>query len=158
MPIKPRKGESQSDWMSRCVPEMIGDGKREQDQAVAACLSIWREDKGEKPPSKVADMELVRLIAQWKADDKKKPKKPYGDVEYADPGYQEDKKPRYPVDTEDHIRAAWSYINKPKNAKKYKPADLAKVKAKIIAAWKDKIDPKGPPSASDKTAMATLAA
>src|SRR5215831_68226 len=47
MPIKPGKDESQSDWMGRCVPEMMGDGKREQDQAVAACLSIWREkDKG----------------------------------------------------------------------------------------------------------------
>ena len=30
-----------------------------QDQAVAACLTIWREDKGEKPPSKVADMECL---------------------------------------------------------------------------------------------------
>src|SRR5215471_16547612 len=49
MPIKPGKDESQSDWMSRCVPEMIGTGedKRPQDQAVAACLSILRDkDKG----------------------------------------------------------------------------------------------------------------
>jgi HK97 family phage prohead protease len=42
MPMKPRKGESQSDFTARCVPEMMGDGKREQDQAVAACLDIWR--------------------------------------------------------------------------------------------------------------------
>jgi HK97 family phage prohead protease len=51
MPIKPRKDEPQSDWMGRCVPEMIGTGddKRPQEQAVAACLQIWRDkDKDKK--------------------------------------------------------------------------------------------------------------
>lgn len=43
MPMKPHKGESQSEFMSRCVPEMMGDGKREQDQAVAACMTMWRD-------------------------------------------------------------------------------------------------------------------
>ena len=72
----------------------------------------------------------------------------YGDVEYADPGYQDDKKRRYPIDTEKHIRAAWSYINKPKNAGKYSNDELKRIKNKIIAAWKDKIDSEGPPSAA----------
>lgn len=75
--------------------------------------------------------------------------KPYGDVEYADPGYQEDKKKRYPVDTEEHIRAAWNYINKSKNAAKY-GENASKVKAKIVSAWKSKIDKDGPPSAEAK--------
>jgi HK97 family phage prohead protease/HK97 family phage major capsid protein len=45
--MKPHKDESQSDFMKRCVPEMMGDGKREQDQAVAACMDIWRnKDNG----------------------------------------------------------------------------------------------------------------
>lgn len=61
-------------------------------------------------------------------------KEPYGDVEYADPGYQEDKKKRYPLDNEEHIRAAWSYVNQEKNAELYSAGDLAKVKAKIKAA------------------------
>jgi HK97 family phage prohead protease len=43
MPMKPRKDESKDDFMSRCVPDMMGDGKREQDQAVAACMTIWRD-------------------------------------------------------------------------------------------------------------------
>jgi HK97 family phage prohead protease/HK97 family phage major capsid protein len=45
MPMKPHKGESQSDFMARCVPEMIGTGddKRPQEQAVAACMQIWRD-------------------------------------------------------------------------------------------------------------------
>lgn len=51
MPIKPHAGESQSDFLSRCVPEMIGEGpdKRPQDQAVAACHQVWRDkDKAAK--------------------------------------------------------------------------------------------------------------
>jgi hypothetical protein len=72
----------------------------------------------------------------------------YGDVEYADPGYQYDKKKRYPIDTEKHVRAAWSYINKPRNAGKYSADELKRIKNKIIAAWKDKIDPEGPPGAT----------
>src|ERR1041384_3155419 len=65
-----------------------------------------------------------------------KAKEPYGDVEYADPGYQSDKKKRYPIDTEEHVRAAWSYINQSDNAVKYSSEDLAKVRAKIKSAAK----------------------
>lgn len=73
---------------------------------------------------------------------------PYGNVAYADPGYQPDKQKRYPIDTEEHIRAAWNYVHKKKNAGKYSSADLAKVKARIVAAWKAKIDKDGPPAAT----------
>lgn len=59
---------------------------------------------------------------------------PYGDVEYADPGYQSDKQKRYPIDTKEHAKAAWSYINQGDNSGKYSSEDLAKVKAKIRAA------------------------
>lgn len=76
-----------------------------------------------------------KLIVSAKAD-KKKSEEPYGDVEYADPGYQDDKKKRYPLDSEKHVRAAWSYINMPKNASKYSEGDLKKVKAAILAACK----------------------
>lgn len=71
----------------------------------------------------------------------------YGDVDYADPGYQGDGKPRYPVDTERHIRAAWSYIHKAHNRSMYTSGEVALIEARIIAAWKTKIDPAGPPSA-----------
>jgi|GEM_PF-1769894 len=60
-------------------------------------------------------------------------KKPYGDVTYADPGYREGKK-RYPIDTEAHVRAAWAYINKGKNAGFYSSSQLASIKSKIKAA------------------------
>lgn len=84
-------------------------------------------------------------------DEAGKPK--YGNVEYADPGLQDDNKKRYPIDTAEHIRAAWNYINKEKNAGAYSPDNLAKVKNKIIAAWKDKIDKDGPPSAEKQSAL-----
>ena len=60
---------------------------------------------------------------------------PYGDVQYADPGYRENKK-RYPIDTPDHIRAAWAYINVPKNAGMYTDEQVAAIKGKIKAAAK----------------------
>jgi len=57
--------------------------------------------------------------------------KPYGDVAYADP-----KDGKYPIDTKEHVKAAWSYINMPKNQKGYSPAELAEIKGRIRAAAK----------------------
>jgi len=58
-------------------------------------------------------------------------KKPYGDVTYADP-----KNGKYPIDTEAHAKAAWSYINMPKNAGQYpmNGVTLSEVKDRIRAA------------------------
>lgn len=89
-----------------------------------------------------ADAYLAALVevgidgkdVMYRGDD---PKKPYGDVKYADPGYQKDGKHRYPLDTKDHVKAAWDYINVQKNADKYSAGDLAKVKAAIKAAAKE---------------------
>lgn len=55
---------------------------------------------------------------------------------FADPGYQKDGRKRYALDDEKEVRAAWSYINQAKNAAKYDPADLARVKARIKRAMK----------------------
>lgn len=57
--------------------------------------------------------------------------KPYGDVKYADP-----KNGKYPIDTAEHVRAAWAYINMPKNQKDYSAAELAQIKDRIKAAAK----------------------
>jgi phage head maturation protease len=73
----------------------------------------------------------------------------YGDAAFADPGYQADGKKRYPIDSERHIRAAWNFINRPSNAKRYTAAQLDKIRTRIIAAWKAKIDAGGPPSAAE---------
>ena len=57
--------------------------------------------------------------------------KPYGNVTYADP-----KNGKYPIDTAAHAKAAWAYINMPKNAAKYplNGVTLSSVKARIKAA------------------------
>ncbi|WP_196483711.1 DUF6582 domain-containing protein [Burkholderia diffusa] len=95
--------------------------------------------------AKAGDLSLDEMLeAIRKAKEGKK--KPYGDVAYAD-----EKNSKYPIDTEEHIRAAWSYINKEKDAAEYSADELKTVKDRIIAAWKDKIDKDGPPSAADKT-------
>jgi len=75
----------------------------------------------------------------------KEGKQKYGDVKFAD-----EKNKKYPIDTEEHIRAAWNYINKPKNAEKYNPEDVKSIKSHIVSAWKNKIDKDGPPSADTK--------
>ena len=62
--------------------------------------------------------------------------KPYGDVAYADPGYQKDKVKRYPINGAGHVRSAWSYINQPKNAAFYTAAQLARIKSRIKSAAK----------------------
>jgi Family of unknown function (DUF6582) len=86
------------------------------------------------------------------------PSKPYGNVTYADPGHQADGKARYPVDTPEHVRAAWSYINHPKNAGKYKSEHLASIKSKIkSAAKKHGIDIGGGGSDEEKVAASYVA-
>jgi HK97 family phage prohead protease len=59
--------------------------------------------------------------------------KPYGNVTYADP-----KNGKYPIDTAAHAKAAWLYINMPKNAAKYplNGVTLSSVKGRIMAACK----------------------
>lgn len=63
-------------------------------------------------------------------------KMPYGDVTYADPGYQDDGKKRYPIDSAEHVRAAWSYINQADNSGMYSTEQLNSIKARIRTAAK----------------------
>jgi len=47
MPVKPRKNETQDEFVSRCVGEEINSGK-EQAQAVAICYDIWKTSRRKK--------------------------------------------------------------------------------------------------------------
>lgn len=69
-------------------------------------------------------------------DDEDDPKKPYGDVDYADPGYQDDNKKRYPINSAAHVRAAWSFINQDKNQEPYTAAQVKLIKGRIKSAAK----------------------
>jgi len=63
--------------------------------------------------------------------DKKRAESEYGDVKYAD---EENKK--YPIDTEEHVRAALAYLSMPKNSGKYSSEEVAKMMSKIKHAAK----------------------
>src|SRR5262245_38238213 len=99
MPIRPRKGEDQSTFMSRCVPTEMGERngtRRPQEQAVAICLNAWREEHGEDRSAKIEQVwipgdvgpdglpvnfnELLALLAQDtgvpKEPGKPEPRKP----------------------------------------------------------------------------------
>jgi hypothetical protein len=55
----------------------------------------------------------------------------YGDVEFADPVNN-----KYPIDTADHVRAAWRYINQEDNAAKYDKDEVETIKNRIRRAAK----------------------
>ena len=61
----------------------------------------------------------------------KEGKRKYGDVTYADPTNK-----KYPIDTDEHIRAAWSYINHKDNAAKYDKDEVKTIKGRIKRAAK----------------------
>jgi len=110
---------------SRCVDHLgkfIGDPQGYCNLAHHAALGIY--------PATHAAMEKHAGRADMATDTKAKP---YGDVTYADP-----KNGKYPLDTEAHCRAAWSYINMPKNAAMYplNGVTLSEVKDRIMAACK----------------------
>jgi hypothetical protein len=55
----------------------------------------------------------------------------YGHVKFADPTNH-----KYPIDTAEHVRAAWSYINHKDNAAKYDKDEVATIKGRIKEAAK----------------------
>lgn len=69
----------------------------------------------------------------------------YGNVEFADKVNK-----KYPIDSEEHIRAAWNYIHMKRDASKYSSKDLKTIENNIIKAWKNKINPDGPPEFNEK--------
>ena len=66
-------------------------------------------------------------------------REPYGDVKYADPGLQPDKQKRYPIDTAEHVRAAWNYMHKHRDEDKYSAEQRKEIEGHILRAWKEKI-------------------
>ncbi len=55
----------------------------------------------------------------------------YGDVKFADPTNN-----KYPIDTPEHVRAAWNYINHKDNAAKYQADEIETIKDRIRRAAK----------------------
>ena len=58
-------------------------------------------------------------------------KEKYGEVEFADSVNN-----KYPIDTAEHVRAAWNYINDKDNAAKYDRDEVETIKNRIKRAAK----------------------
>ena len=128
-----------------CKPcEILASGSNEKDciKCHDKMTSIgWVEHTDNKSSAKEIQKVLKNYIKKEgetmsENELEKANKKPYGDVQYADPGYQKDKQKRYPIDTEEHVRAALSYINQSDNAGKYSSEHLKSIKSKIAHAAK----------------------
>ena len=63
--------------------------------------------------------------------DPKDGEREYGDAQFADPVNK-----KYPIDTEEHVRAAWSYIHHKDNAAKYESNEVETIKGRIKRAAK----------------------
>jgi hypothetical protein len=61
--------------------------------------------------------------------DPKDGEREYGHGEFADPVNK-----KYPIDTEEHVRAAWNYINHQDNAAKYEADEVALIRNRIKQA------------------------
>ena len=66
MPIKPREGETQEEFISRCIGEEIGAGYG-QEQAAAICYSTW--DRKELSKQKFSDPQR-RVMAKINFENK----------------------------------------------------------------------------------------
>ncbi|GAB2563531.1 DUF6582 domain-containing protein [Spirosoma aerophilum] len=55
----------------------------------------------------------------------------YGDVDFADQTNN-----KYPIDTPEHVRAAWNYIHHKNNAAKYDADEVTTIKDRIRKAAK----------------------
>jgi hypothetical protein len=150
---------NEGSW-TKCTIEMRKEGVPGR-MIKGLCANLYHEATGHTPNQKhnLAEDEVEEFADA--------PTEPYGDVKYADPGYQSDNRKRYPIDTPEHIRAAWSYINMPKNAAKYSSDQLKSIKNKIkkalsgtgadvqaavvvVSAARSKL--KAPPDVSEKNA------
>jgi len=121
---KIRWGEG-GDFM-RCVRLAVGEAHMDPERAKGFCAERHHAVLGIYPATHAA-MEHGRAAM---ADSKQ----PYGDVTYADPGYQADGKKRYPLDSVEHCKAAWSYINQAGNAAQYTAEQLSAIKGRIKSA------------------------
>ena len=66
--------------------------------------------------------------------DDTKPK--YGEQKYGHVKFADTTNKKYPIDTPEHVRAAWSYINHKDNAAKYDKDEVTLIKTRIKKAAK----------------------
>ncbi len=95
-------------------------------------ISELEEAELEKEASILHDIfiKIAKLPGEMEQGHKSAPKGyPEKQKEYADP-----KNFKYPLDSEKHARAAWSYIHQEKNRKGYSASELKSMEARIRKA------------------------
>lgn len=134
--------------LERCVAHVLSrpdfapqEGRTDEESAYAICRTSLGLQEGDDGAS-MTDEEIRAAVEKRQDVSPKSGETQYGKVPFAD-----EVNNKYPIDTEEHIRAAWNYINKGNNAAQYDASSLATIKRKIVSAWKSKIDKEGPPSA-----------
>ena len=55
----PKKYDSEDDWMAACVPKRVEEGN-DQEQAVAACLNMWRHKEAESTKERLWNLIFAR--------------------------------------------------------------------------------------------------
>ena len=92
-------------------------------------------DKGEGDKNVITDLggdwEKIAAREDISKAAKERAVEEYGNVDFAD-----EKNKKYPLNTKEHVSAAWKYISMAKNASKYSAEDLKAINDKIKAAAK----------------------
>lgn len=138
--------------MAMLMASELSEGHEEDEEGTIAKLAAGMRaltDFISREIDAITDSDSIKAVA--KRDDVTPADKERAASEYGDVAFADEKNKKYPIDTEDHIRAAWTYINQDKNAAKYDGDEVGSIKKKIVAAWKKVIDKAGPPSAGAAT-------
>lgn len=69
----PREGESQNEFHSRCMSQLVDDEGKDQDQANAICYSIWEDEKKSEHiqaymTSTISERELIDRLYHLKKE------------------------------------------------------------------------------------------
>lgn len=145
MSIKTQKEDAASIVGDELAAEIDETQRALVSQSEAVVIRADTEE--EAPAEEVAEEEAPEVEEEAAARkdvtpaDKKRATKEYGNVTYAD-----ETNKKYPIDTPEHIRAAWSYIHMPRNRSKYSSEEVSAIEGKIAAAWRKKISKEGPPA------------
>jgi HK97 family phage prohead protease len=123
--------EAHFTYLQALVDEMRDGRKVDSGQLAKAIRAVHGVDD-DTADDRVAG--YYKLDEEPLAVDERASKEPYGDVDYADPGYQKDGKKRYPLDSEEHVRAAWDYIHVAANQEPYTADQVSNIMGRIRAA------------------------
>lgn len=109
------------------------EGLPEEDKQIIKNIIADEKRHYEVLTDMAQSFDKARNKKEWQEVTERKKEK-YEDIpknKFADPEHHS-----YPIDTYEHVRAAWSYINMPRNASKYSKEKLKEVKNRIKRAAK----------------------